>query len=236
VTLPGELFGLYGLGRSHLVATSDFGLLDEQAAQALDRLVRRAHTAGFELRVASGFRDYARQLHIINAKLRGERPVLDDTGAALDRTLTTEEAWLHSVLRYSALPGTSRHHWGTDVDVWDAAAVEEGYPLQLTPAEYGPDGVFAPLTEWLSDLVARDDAEGFFRPYQYDEGGVAPEPWHLSYRPVASGMAGRLEIDWLLRLWRNDVAQVGLDLGAGLACLEYIQPRVEALLNRYVVG
>ena len=28
-------------------------------------------------------------------------------------------------------------------------------------------------------------AFGFFRPYTTDRGGVAPEPWHLSYAPVA---------------------------------------------------
>ena len=26
---------------------------------------------------------------------------------------------------------------------------------------------------------------GFFRPYRTDRGGVSPEPWHLSYAPVA---------------------------------------------------
>lgn len=236
MTLPGELLGLYGLGRSHLVATADFGPLNEPAAKALDRLAKRAQAEGFRLRVASGFRDYGRQLQIVNGKLTGERPVLNDAGTVLDRAAVTEEEWLHSVLRYSALPGTSRHHWGTDVDVWDAAAVEDGYRLQLTAAEYGPGGVFAPLTEWLSDLIARDDAEGFFRPYEIDEGGVAPEPWHLSYRPVASGMAGRLDTSWLLRLWRNDVARVGMDLGAGLACLELIRPRMAELLDRYVTS
>jgi hypothetical protein len=28
-------------------------------------------------------------------------------------------------------------------------------------------------------------AFGFFRPYATDRGGVSPEPWHLSYAPVA---------------------------------------------------
>jgi hypothetical protein len=27
---------------------------------------------------------------------------------------------------------------------------------------------------------------GFFRPYTHDRGGVQPEPWHLSYAPVAA--------------------------------------------------
>ena len=43
------------------------------------------------------------------------------------------------------------------------------YQLQLQASEYTGDGPFAAL-DWLADLIARDDAEGFFRPYQPDTG------------------------------------------------------------------
>jgi hypothetical protein len=49
-------------------------------------------------------------------------------------------------------------------------------------AEYSAGGPFARLTTWLD---AHMDAYGFFRPYATDRGGVSPEPWHLSYAPVA---------------------------------------------------
>ena len=35
-------------------------------------------------------------------------------------------------------------------------------------------------------------AFGFFRPYTTDRGGVAPEPWHLSYAPVAARAQARV--------------------------------------------
>ena len=35
---------------------------------------------------------------------------------------------------------------------------------------------------------------GFFRPYQYDQGGVCPEPWHLSYAPLSTKIIGGLSV------------------------------------------
>jgi LAS superfamily LD-carboxypeptidase LdcB len=87
-----------------------------------------------------------------------------------------------AILWWSALPGASRHHWGTDFDVMDLAALPPGYRIQVVPAEYQAGGPFWRLTTWLD---ANMHAFGFFRPYTTDRGGVAPEPWHLSYAPVA---------------------------------------------------
>jgi hypothetical protein len=80
------------------------------------------------------------------------------------------------------VPGGSRHHWGSDIDVIDAAAVPVDYKVRLTPDEYLQDGVFARLSAWLDTNMGRF---GFFRPYATDRGGVSPEPWHLSYAPVS---------------------------------------------------
>ena len=38
---------------------------------------------------------------------------------------------------------------------------------------------------WLDDLLASSNSFGFFRPYRTDQGGVAPERWHLSYYPYS---------------------------------------------------
>ena len=54
--------------------------------------------------------------------------------------------------------------------------------MQLLDAEYLPGGPFYLLDQWLSQHAAQF---GFFRPYQRDQGGVAKEAWHLSYRPLA---------------------------------------------------
>jgi LAS superfamily LD-carboxypeptidase LdcB len=150
------------------------------------QLAQDARAAGFDLVIASGYRDYARQLAIWNAKASGERPVLDDAGSPL--RLEALDAWaqVQAILRWSALPGASRHHWGTDIDVYDRAAVADGYQLQLTAEEVADDGPFGPLHRWLDERIAGDASYGFFRPYDRDCGGVAPERWHLSYAPTAA--------------------------------------------------
>jgi len=142
-----------------------------------------AKKAGFDLQIASGFRDYQRQLKIWNAKSAGERLVTDDRGKPLELEKATEKQLMLAILRWSALPGASRHHWGTEIDVYDAAAVAPNYQVQLVPDEVNEGGVFAPLHTWLDERIEHEKAFGFFRPYQQDHGGVAPERWHLSYAP-----------------------------------------------------
>ena len=87
-----------------------------------------------------------------------------------------------AILLWSALPGASRHHWGTEIDVIDRAALRPGQHAQLIPAEYCAEGVFGGLDRWLTEHAG---AFGFFRPYDRDRGGVQPEPWHLSFAPVS---------------------------------------------------
>ncbi|HEY3700562.1 MAG TPA: M15 family metallopeptidase [Spongiibacteraceae bacterium] len=156
-----------------------------------------AATAGFDLIIASGYRNYQRQLEIWNAKANGARAVLDDSGVAIDINTLSECARAWAILRWSALPGASRHHWGTDIDVFDRAAVPNDYVLQLSAAEAAESGPFGPLHRWLDERMASDCAHGFFRPYQFDRGGVAPERWHLSYAPLAARYQRFLKIETL---------------------------------------
>lgn len=150
------------------------------------QLVVAARAAGFDPVLASGYRSYQRQLQIWNAKANGERPLLDSDGNPLDVSDLDEWQRAQAILRWSALPGASRHHWGTDVDVYDRAAVSDGYVVQLTPDEVADDGPFGAFHRWLDAHIAGNDAWGFFRPYTVDCGGIAPERWHLSYAPMAS--------------------------------------------------
>jgi hypothetical protein len=69
--------------------------------------------------------------------------------------------------------------------VFDAAARPEGYEIELIPEEVNSGGMFGPLHDWLDERIAAHTSIGFFRPYEWDQGGVAPERWHLSYAPVA---------------------------------------------------
>ena len=179
---------LTGRSRDHLQELSDPRCTLHKAAVVPFLAMRAAAAAdGIDLVAFSSFRDFQRQLTIWNEKYRGLRPMQDRAGRALDAGLLSPAERVAAILWWSALPGASRHHWGTDFDVMDLAALPEGYRIQVVPAEYQAGGPFERLTTWLDGHM---HAFGFFRPYATDRGGVAPEPWHLSYAPVAS-RAGR---------------------------------------------
>ena len=149
---------------------------------ALRAMVDAAATEHIALAVASGFRSFDHQLSIWNQKARGERPVLDASERPLDVLALAPEQRVFAILRWSALPGASRHHWGTDVDVFDQSVLAPGMTPRLERHEAAPDGIFGRLHGWLDNHAHRF---GFFRPYDCDRGGTSPEPWHLSYVPLA---------------------------------------------------
>jgi LAS superfamily LD-carboxypeptidase LdcB len=153
-----------------------------------------AKKKGHELKIVSGFRGFDAQLGIWNAKVEGKRPVLDSHSKPVDIAKLSPKELIYAILRWSALPGTSRHHWGTDVDVYDAAGMPKDYKIQLVPSEYERKGIFGPLSLWLDDNMEK---HGFFRPYETDRGGVHPERWHLSYRPLADVYLEKLTLDLL---------------------------------------
>ena len=157
--------------------------LHVQALDAFMELQKQGASAGFNVQIASAYRDFDRQRQIWNAKASGQRPVRDRQGKPLDITVLSEWETVQAILNWSALPGASRHHWGTDLDVFDADCLPLDYHLQLTQAEY-QTGVQVNFNRWLDNYLQASDAR-FFRPYTVDCGGVAPEPWHISYQPLA---------------------------------------------------
>ena len=221
-----------GLFTDHLVSIPTGLLADPDASRAFTALSRRAASEGFDLRPASAFRDYDRQARIVNEKWSGNRSVEDEAGRPIVRASMSDTAWLGAILRYSALPGTSRHHWGTDLDIWDAAAVEPHYALRLSPAEYVADGVFSAMTQWMDELIGADDAEGFYKPYAIDRGGIAPEAWHISYRPVASRYGRLLSPDTLLSLWRGEPDALGV-AHEPLTMVDLLASSVTEILSRF---
>lgn len=180
---------LVGQTEVHLCSDTDAEILGARVHQgAVDAflLLREAGRAeGFDITILSGFRSFERQLSIWNRKATGGLAVRDSDARRLDIDTLTEEELVFAILRWSALPGASRHHWGTDIDIYDMDAKPEGYEVDLVPAEVEPGGMFAPLHEWLDERIAANDAFGFFRPYDADRNGVAPERWHLSYAPIS---------------------------------------------------
>jgi len=122
------------------------------------------------------------QTRIWNKKFRGEKPLYDLEGVPRDQGSLDLDQRLWAILNWSALPGGSRHHWGTEIDVVDLAAVPEDYRVRLLPDEVAPGGPFFLLHQWLDENMARF---GFFRPYARFQGGMYPEPWHLSFAEIS---------------------------------------------------
>jgi len=79
------------------------------------------------------------------------------------------------ILLYSSMPGTSRHHWGTDFD------------LNALKNSYFESGEGLKVYTWLEANAADF---GFYQPYiaynDYREQGYREEKWHWSYFPLAS--------------------------------------------------
>lgn len=197
VTIDEQL--LCGLEHPDLVEVPQFGChLHAVVLEPFLQLSDRAQDAGFSLRVASSYRSFERQLHIWNSKVCGLRPVLDNQGEPLDINCLTERELVFSILRWSALPGSSRHHWGTDMDVYDSSRIPAGYAVQLTLEETLGTGPFAPFHRWLT-IALEQSQSVFFRPYAVDRGGVAPEPWHISYAPLAREFSLQFSEDILHR-------------------------------------
>jgi hypothetical protein len=107
--------------------------------------------------------------------------------------------------------------------VIDRAALESGVPVDLLAADYGPGGRYARLSRWLG---AHAHEYGFFLPYDRDRGGVQPEPWHISYAPVAGPALTALDV----QLLRAALAGVELDGRAS------VESRLAELYDRYVVA
>ncbi len=226
------------------LAQSPFGALQPEAAQALGSLQAAAREAGFDLQSASAFRSFERQRLIWNAKVEGRRPVLDDHDAVVDLSPLQPAEQIERILRFSALPGASRHHWGTDVDVFDAAALPDGYRLGLTLAEVAPGGLFDSFHRWLDERIAAGESFGFYRPYDQDRGGVSPERWHLSYAPLAVDLESRISAEALKRAWHEaevvERAEGEKEAGdgetaSGVALREVLEARLEPLLERFVL-
>jgi len=214
-----------GCDDTHLETVSDKVALHAEVIQPWSKLVNVAKENGFELALASGYRGFERQRIIWNTKLSGARPVMDDHGCPISLDSLSPLERIHKVMRWSALPGTSRHHWGTDMDIYDRAAVSDTYQLQLVPDEYLGDGPFAPMMQWLSAYLEQEAAPAFFFPYQQDRQGLAPEPWHLSYRPVAE----RFQHLWSLS------ALSSLITNSDIAEKECIIENLDSLYQRYIL-
>ncbi len=224
---PGSVLSpleLTGRARTHVRMVARFGcVLHPQAADALMALRAAAAREGIDLQPVSGFRDFWRQLAIWNDKYSGTRALLDARSLPLDVAGLAPEQRVAAILNWSALPGASRHHWGSDCDVIDRSALEAGARVELLGADYAEGGRYERLADWL---VAHAADYGFYRPYDRDRGGVQPEPWHLSFAPVAEPALAALGVDVLAAALA----------GAELAGRDEVLARLPELYRRFVVA
>jgi LAS superfamily LD-carboxypeptidase LdcB len=180
-------------------------LIHKDVIKPLSCLQQDAQKAGFNLQIVSAHRDFQRQLTIWNAKASGKRPLLDSQGQELVFAELTNEQKLFAILRWSAIPGLSRHHWGTDIDIFDANQMQLD-DVCLVPAEVERGGPCAAMHGWLTENIASNQSYQFYRPYQFDTGGIAPEMWHLSHLPTAKTYTQQLTLDKYPDFWlANDV-------------------------------
>jgi LAS superfamily LD-carboxypeptidase LdcB len=213
---------LTGRARGHVAELdSPRCVLHKQVSTPFLRLRAAAAQAGFDLVAQSSHRDFDRQLSIWNAKFNGEAAVNDLSGRPVAALALSPAERIDAILLWSALPGASRHHWGTDLDLIDRAAVPAGYRVQLVAAEYAPSGPFGQLAAWLEANAGRF---GFFRPYRGVRSGVQPEAWHFSFAPLAEPARRALGVADLAEALR----------AAPLAGKEFVLERLEELHERYV--
>lgn len=145
--------------------------LRKHVADAFEQMREAALPDGIELKLVSSTRNFERQKSIWENKWNGISPV-NGTYFQIDSPTPLEKA--ERILKYSAMPGTSRHHWGTDIDI---NSVEEEY-FETTEGR----NVYL----WLKVNARRF---GFGQPYTAKSSarpiGYEEEKWHWSYLPLS---------------------------------------------------
>ena len=146
------------------------------------RLLWRAHYAflemdnaarkhGMRIRVVSSYRSFNHQNLIWTRKYNRYR----------SRKLSSKTAVEYNI-RYTAIPGSSRHHWGTEIDVVDGSIKTSRYPLNTK--NFHGYGIYKNFREWMDDNAHK---YGFYRVYTNDHTrrGFKYEPWHYSFAELA---------------------------------------------------
>jgi D-alanyl-D-alanine carboxypeptidase len=139
--------------------------LRTEVLAAFEKLESAASDEGITITIVSGMRSFNQQKGIWERKWDRPRYMgWNGFEKALD------------ILTYSSMPGSSRHHWGTDMDVnsLENSYFESGEGLKVY------------------EFMKRCGEEfGFFQVYtSKDSGrtGYEEEKWHWSYMPVSSAM------------------------------------------------
>lgn len=211
----------YGLGNPELVEIQKGYFVDAAIVGDLNKLIEAAREAGFELRLESAYRPFEKQLSIWNRKARGELALLDAEGNPMERPADEEEL-MYAILTWSALPGASRHHLGTDIDVVDGKACPPGYEVQLTPAEC--TGMFAKFHAFLDERFGSGTSFGFNRVFVPGRGKIRPEGWHIAHLPTSRQRLESFSLETLRDIYKS----------TDIACKRVLLARLDSLAEDYI--
>jgi LAS superfamily LD-carboxypeptidase LdcB len=175
--------------------------LRKEAHDAFVEMKKAAYQDGIDIKVVSSYRGYERQRTIYERKY----------------VLFTEEGLepleaVDKIIEYSTIPGTSRHHWGTDADLIDASKPTEGDVL--VAEKFGPGGPFEDFKNWMDQ---HSEQYGFYLVYTDNpkRRGFKYEPWHYSYAPLSIPMLAAFRKMNIMKILQQDDFLGAEDLTAG---------------------
>jgi LAS superfamily LD-carboxypeptidase LdcB len=147
--------------------------LRKEAFEDYLKMYEHASSDGIKFTIRSATRNFEYQRGIWERKWTGETILSDGTAASNVEDFVSRAK---KILLFSSMPSTSRHHWGTDIDLnsFDNAYFESGQGLQ----EYN----------WLLEHAA---TYGFCQPYTDKSGGrtgYEEEKWHWTYMPISKDL------------------------------------------------
>ena len=215
-----DCYGLRGVDCPDFVKVDGY-IVDKLILEDYNKLKESLAKFGFALRIESAYRPFERQLSIWNRKASGELKLLSAEGLPMERP-TDEEELMYAILTWSALPGASRHHLGTDLDVVDGNACPAGYEVELTPAEC--DGMFRPFHEKLTKLMGAGESFGFQRVFVPGRGRIQPEMWHIAHLPTSRKYLESFSLKGLRTLYEK----------TDIACKSALLDNLESLAYDYI--
>lgn len=143
----------------------------ETVHSAFIEMSKEALKSDIKLKTVSSYRNFAHQNRI------WERKYKQNTNKGLSPLNSIKK-----IIEYSTIPGTSRHHWATDMDIIDGNAVQPNNVLN--PNHFEGTGCFSKFKTWMDSNA---NTFGFYLVYTNDTNrkGFKYEPWHYSYKPLS---------------------------------------------------
>ncbi|MFM1878771.1 MAG: hypothetical protein RLZZ241_1637 [Bacteroidota bacterium] len=178
------------MGKAEILLQGEGINLRPEAYEAFIRMKQDAYQDGIDIKVASSYRSFERQRAIFEQKFI----------TFTNEGMTPIEA-IEEIITYSTIPGTSRHHWGTDADLIDGSKPASGD--LLIPENYESGGPFADFKIWMD---ANSERYGYYLVYtdHPKRRGFKYEPWHYSYAPLSIPMLKQFRRLNLIRILEQE--------------------------------